>query len=115
MAQKKSRREHLNPSCVTRGYLADSNRAGQVPAHISKVRRLKYVKIHISSHTGGDDVDDAVVMAEDVLALTLSTLEDNGGTVPTISPVARHLNENQSIKLIACDTDDYRKRLAANR
>lgn len=66
-------------------------------------------------YTGGDDLDDAVVMAEDVLALTLSTLEDNGGTVPTISPVARHLNENQSIKLIACDTDDYRKRLAAHR
>ena len=65
-------------------------------------------------YTGGDDLDDAIVMAEDVLALTMSTLEE-GGAVPAVSPVARALNENQSIKLIACDTDDYRKRLAARR
>lgn len=65
-------------------------------------------------YTGGDDLDDAIVMAEDVLALTMSTLEENGN-IPSVSSAARHLDENQSIKLIACDTDDYRKRLAAHR
>lgn len=62
--------------------------------------------------TCGDDLTDALFMAEDVLALMLySEYEEKRIPVPTPSPVSSlALEDGEFVNVVACDTLDYRKR-----
>ena len=60
----------------------------------------------------GDDLIDAIAMAEDALALTLVHYEDENRLIP--EPSLRHnimLEENEFINYIRCNTVQYRKLL----
>lgn len=62
--------------------------------------------------TGGDSLEDAVSMANDVLCLTLYDLEKDGKPIPPASgvkTVQKSLSENEFVTLISCDTLEYRK------
>ena len=65
--------------------------------------------------TCGDDLDDAIAMAEDCLALQLKGLRQDGAAFPAPSPIAKldpaaylnDLGENvPSVRLIDVDLDD---------
>ena len=65
--------------------------------------------------TCGDDLDDAIAMAEDCLALQLKGLRQDGEAFPAPSPIAKldpaaylnDLGENvPSVRLIDVDLDD---------
>ena len=61
-------------------------------------------------YTCGDDMKDALIMAEDVLAFTLYDYEREGKTIPEPSKRCDlSLEENEFINYIACDTMEYRK------
>lgn len=66
--------------------------------------------------TCGDDLDDAIAMAEDCLALQLKGLRQDGEAFPTPSPLdkiepATYFNDfgsnTPSIRLISVDLNDY--------
>ena len=61
-----------------------------------------------SCYTCGDDLVDALDMAEDVLAMTLVSYENNSTPIPTPSKKLS-LEDGEFQNFIACDTDSYRK------
>lgn len=62
-----------------------------------------------SCYTCGDNLGDALYMAEDVLAMTLVSYEDKGMTIPAPSEKLA-LEDNEFQNFIACDTEIYRNK-----
>ena len=61
-------------------------------------------------YTCGDDLQDAIMMAEDVLAFYLYDEEREGNTIPNPTPLGQvKLNKNEFVNYIACDTREYAK------
>ena len=60
-----------------------------------------------SCYTCGDNLGDALYMAEDVLAMTLVSYEDRGAPIPEPSKTLP-LEAGEFQNFIACDTDIYR-------
>lgn len=61
-------------------------------------------------YTCGDDMVDALTMAEDVLALILYGYETDGREIPLPSKEnCIPLSEEEFINYVACDTLEYRK------
>lgn len=61
-------------------------------------------------YTCGDDMVDSLVMAKDVLALTLYGYEKDGKEIPVPSKSTHlPLSEGEFISYVACDTLEYRK------
>jgi predicted RNase H-like HicB family nuclease len=61
-------------------------------------------------YTGGDDMADAIEMAEDVLCLTLYDMEKNGKSIPIPSDCkAIESEDNGVVSLVRCDTEFYRR------
>ena len=61
-------------------------------------------------YTGGDDMADALEMAEDVLCLALYDMEKEGKAIPPPSDSKTvKTDENGVISLVRCDTDFYRR------
>ena len=64
-----------------------------------------------SCYTCGDNLTDALMMGEDILAFTLYDYEKEKRAIPVPSaPSSITLNEGEFINYIACDTLEYRKR-----
>lgn len=62
-------------------------------------------------YTCGDDLKDALMMAEDVLAFTLYDYETDGKEIPSASNLHDiTTEENEFVNYIQCDTLEYRKR-----
>lgn len=62
-------------------------------------------------YTCGDNLTDALMMGEDILAFTLYDYERQNRTIPIPSnPATIPLQEGEFINYIACDTMEYRKR-----
>lgn len=59
-------------------------------------------------YTSGDNLGDAIYMAEDVLAMTLVSYEDKGLSIPVPSEKLP-LEAGEFQNFIACDTEIYRK------
>ena len=62
-----------------------------------------------SCYTCGDDLGDALYMAEDVLAVTLVSYEDKGTPIPAPSK-ALPLEAGEFQNFIACDTEIHRNK-----
>lgn len=62
-----------------------------------------------SCYTCGDNLDDAIAMAEDVLAVTLVSYEDKGNPIPAPSEKLP-LEAGEFQNFIACDTEIYRNK-----
>jgi predicted RNase H-like HicB family nuclease len=63
-----------------------------------------------SCYTGGDDMPDALDMAEDVLCLTLYDMEKDGKVIPTPSDSkAIGTSAADVVSLVGCDTEFYRR------
>lgn len=63
-----------------------------------------------SCYTSGDNLQDALIMAEDVLAYTLYDYERDGKETPKPSSVDEiKTDNNEFVNYIACDTMEYRK------
>ncbi len=63
-----------------------------------------------SCYTQGDNLEDGLEMAEDVLALVLFQYEREGKTIPTPSELKSIPTENDDfVSLVMCDTMEYRK------
>ena len=61
-------------------------------------------------YTSGDDMSDAIYMAQDVLNLTLYDLEQEKRPIPKASkPQDIKTTSNQFTSVIAVDTDAYRR------
>jgi len=61
-------------------------------------------------YTSGDDIADAIYMAQDVLCLTLYDLEQEKSQIPKASkPHDIKVSENQFTSIIAVDTETYRR------
>ena len=62
-------------------------------------------------YTCGDDLQDALYMAEDVLAFTLFGYEKNGEEAPYPS-IAKDISvsNNEFVNYIACDTIEYQRK-----
>ena len=62
-------------------------------------------------YTGGDNMADAIGMAEDVLCLMLYDMEKDGKAIPDPSDSKAILvnDENSVISFVRCDTDYYRR------
>ena len=61
-----------------------------------------------SCYTCGDDLGDALYMAEDVLVMTLVSYENNSTPIPTPSKKLG-VEDGEFQNFIVCDTDSYRK------
>ena len=62
-------------------------------------------------YTCGDDMPDALMMAEDVLALVLYGYEADGKVIPEPSSISDlDLSAGEFANYIPCDTMEYRKR-----
>lgn len=62
-------------------------------------------------YTSGDSLADCLLMAEDALALTLYQYESQHIDIPVPSDKSKlHVESNEIISLVACDTLVYRKR-----
>ena len=61
-------------------------------------------------YTSGVSLENALFMAEDVLALTLYDYEEEGRDIPDPSNKTETA-DNEFVNLIRCDTDEYRKRV----
>ncbi|OZV12379.1 HicB family protein [Tissierella sp. P1] len=60
--------------------------------------------------TQGDDIQDGLFMANDVLCLTLYDMEENKKEIPTPSdPLKIKVENNEFVTLVSCDTLEYRK------
>jgi len=60
--------------------------------------------------TTGDDMSDAIFMAQDVLCLTLYDMEQDKVSAPKASkPHEVKINKNQFTSVIAVDTEKYRR------
>lgn len=63
--------------------------------------------------TCGDDIAEAIFMAEDVLNLSLLDFEEEGKEIPTPTPLDQiKLTPNQLVRMIHADTEKYAKELA---
>lgn len=61
-------------------------------------------------YTCGDDLQDAIMMAEDVLAFYLYDEEKGGNVIPKPTPLKQiKLRGNEFANYIACDTREYAK------
>lgn len=61
-------------------------------------------------YTCGDDMADALIMAEDVLALTLYGYERDNREIPSPSKEDQlSLSDREFINFVVCDTLEYRK------
>jgi len=61
-------------------------------------------------YTSGDDMADAVYMAQDVLCLTLYDMEQDQKPIPKASkPGDLKITGNQFTSVVAVDTDTYRR------
>lgn len=61
--------------------------------------------------TCGDDMADAMFMAEDALALVLYGYERDGRMIPVPSQAeSLKLDSGEFVNIVACDTLEYRKR-----
>lgn len=58
--------------------------------------------------TQGEDMADAIFMAEDVLAMMLAEYEDEGKPVPTPSKI-EDVKTTGIVSLVRADTDEWRK------
>lgn len=58
--------------------------------------------------TQGEDMADAIFMAEDVIAMMLADYEDRGEAVPTPSKI-EDIKTNGVVSLVRADTDEWRK------
>lgn len=67
--------------------------------------------------TDGDDLYEAMENAQDVLALILCDLEDHNQEIPpcTHSRGSKGYSGETIMRLVCCDTTDYRKKLAEER
>ena len=64
----------------------------------------------MNCYTGGDDMADALEMAEDVLCLMLYDMEKDGKAAPPPSDSKAVKVDNDSIvSLVRCDTETYRR------
>ena len=64
-----------------------------------------------SCYTCGDNLADAMYMAEDVLAFTLYDFERENRSIPAPSDLKDiQVSDNEFVNLIACDTIEYQKR-----
>ena len=62
-------------------------------------------------YTCGDDLKDALYMAEDVLAFTLFDYEKSGKTIPVPSePGVLKPAKGEFVNFVACDTLEYQRR-----
>lgn len=62
-------------------------------------------------YTCGDSLEQALLMAEDVLALTLTDMEDDGEAIPNASDIRHVQAESEEIvTLVLADTVSYRKK-----
>ena len=60
--------------------------------------------------TSGDDMSDAIFMAQDALCLTLYDMEQDEMPIPKPShPLDINVNDEQFTSIIAVDTDTYRR------
>lgn len=63
-----------------------------------------------SCYTCGDDLTDAIMMAEDVLAYTLYDYERENKDIPIPSPInSISISGSEFVSYVACDTLEYRK------
>ena len=66
-----------------------------------------------SIHTFGDDLPEALEMAQDAIEMWLWQTENQGGPIPPASPLAEVARLTQSpdelVSLVMADTDDYRR------
>jgi len=63
-----------------------------------------------SCYTCGDDMPDAVNMAQDVLCLTLYDMEQDRKTIPSASnPRDIVIGKDEFISIVAVDTETYRR------
>ncbi len=63
-----------------------------------------------SCYTSGENLQNALDMANDVLCLTLYDLEENTKPAPTVSAIKSiAVNNNSFVTLITCDTMEYRR------
>lgn len=61
-------------------------------------------------YTCGDDMPEAIAMAEDALALFLYDLETENGYIPASSEIKElSCGDNEILTLIYCDTLEYQK------
>ena len=64
-----------------------------------------------SCYTCGDDLADAIYMAQDVLAYTIYDLQAEGKSLPQPSdPRSISLSAGEFVNFVACDTLEYIKR-----
>ena len=64
-----------------------------------------------SCYTCGDNLADAIYMAQDVLAYTIYDLQREGHALPSASdPSAFSLADGEFVNFVACDTLEYIKR-----
>ncbi|WP_330364955.1 type II toxin-antitoxin system HicB family antitoxin [Anaerovorax odorimutans] len=78
-------------------------------------KEVKGYSIHFpdleSCYTQGDNLEDGIEMAEDVLAFTLYNLEKNKSVIPAPSDIKLFTAEGEDlVTLVKCDTALYRKR-----
>lgn len=60
-------------------------------------------------YTYGDDLADAVLMAEDALAMIMCDYENNALGIPEASEVSSiKIPDNAIVNFIACNTKEYR-------
>lgn len=63
-----------------------------------------------SCYTSAETLEEGMVMASDVLCLTLYGMEEEGKTIPAPSGVKEVATEGEEfVSLVACDTVEYRK------
>ena len=64
-------------------------------------------------HTFGDDLPEALEMAQDAMEMWLWQTENQGGSIPPASPLAEAARLAQGpgevASLVAADTDEYRR------
>ncbi|MCD7854838.1 MAG: type II toxin-antitoxin system HicB family antitoxin [Clostridiales bacterium] len=61
-------------------------------------------------YTCGDNLEEAIEMAEDALALVLYEYEKEGKEIPKATDISEiKTGENEFVTYIACDTMEYRK------
>ena len=62
-------------------------------------------------YTSGDDLQDAIYMAQDVLSFTLFDYEKEGKEIPSASKLSDiELKGNEFVNYIVCDTIEYQRR-----
>ena len=61
-----------------------------------------------STYTYGEDMADAIYMAQDVIAMMLADYEDEGKEVPKPSCI-EDIKTTGTVSLVVADTDEWRK------